>query len=163
MKLTPDDFKGELVIDRDGLDEALIRGPELFHTVSDQYILSVARRDEAKDDLNKTSADLNFLVRKNAQEAGTKVTEAMVKAGIDVHPDYINAQNLYREVCKEASQWLVMKESFLQRAYALKDLVELFTAGYFARSSLQGKASKEVQEQAIKDTREKLNSVRKGN
>ena len=49
-----------------------------------------------------------------------------------------------------------MKEAFQQRAFVLKDLASLYIAGYFTSSSVQGKASRDVQEESYGRNRETL-------
>ena len=42
-------LRGALIIDKDRLEEAVLRQPDLFFQVAEQYSLAVSRRDAARD------------------------------------------------------------------------------------------------------------------
>jgi hypothetical protein len=153
-------YEGKLQIDRHALDDALVEQPETFHSVSKAYVYAVSNRDELKDKIRKTDANLYLEIREEAALNKEKLTEAAVQARLEVHESHTAAREAYLESCKQADLWQALKEAFQQRSYVLKDLAGLYISGYYATTSVKGKASKEVEEIADNTRKEAIHEKR---
>jgi len=156
------DYAKLLKIDRNALDDALVRQPSLFLSVSQGYVEAVSERDEAKEDIAVTKAEVSLDVRTKLDAEGSKSTEAIVTAMVEIDKRYRTVMKIYLEAKKEADRLLAMKEAFQQRAYVLKDLATLYVAGYYGDSVVRGSAPQEVRNQAYQTNREKLAKRYKG-
>jgi hypothetical protein len=146
-------FKRLLVIDKHDLDEELIRQPENLQFICECVALAVSRRDTAKDKLKKTFANLLLDAKANDEKAPQYVLSARVEESAD----YQEELRALREAEREATSWLNLKESWIQRGYVLKELVQLWSTGYWAdpsRSSAPGK------EMAYEQTKKQLARAR---
>lgn len=133
--------KSALVIDKNLLDDELIKQPILYQEVAEQYAMAVSRRDAAHENVKRVDADLYKRIREAYAAEGVKATEAMVQNEITNHPEHIEAYDAYLECKQQADLWSSVKESFGQRSYAIRDLVELYLAGYFADSGMKPRTS----------------------
>lgn len=142
-----DDAKEKLIIEKNLLDDELINQPILYQEVAEQYALAISRRDAANENVKRVDADLYKRIREAAAVEGTKVTEAMIQSEILTHPEHIEAYDAYLECKKQADLWATLKDSYSQRSYAIRDLVELYTAGYFADAGLRPKTENAAEKQ----------------
>jgi hypothetical protein len=124
-------LKQSLLIDRNDLDTALIQQPDLYHQVSEQYAKSISLRDRAKAELEEEAALIDFATRQHAAENDLRITETVVANSIKVDASYRKAQQKYLDLREQTDQWEGLLKSYEQRSYALKELVNLFTAGYW--------------------------------
>lgn len=119
-------LREQLQIDRDDLDTCLVEQPDLYYHVAEAYVLAVAKRDEAKLDLEQATADLDKQFREAAAAAEEKVTEAALSRKLASAP---RIQKLERELLGlrvEADKWQALKEAFQQRSFMMRELVAMF-------------------------------------
>lgn len=124
-----------LKINMSELDNDLIQQPELLRQVSEAYALAVSRRDAAKEELERVNAELYSTIRSQAEEEGRKITEKAIDSEITQSPEHQRAHREWLDRKLEADQWSALKDSFYQRSHMLRDLVSLFTSGYFSDPS----------------------------
>ena len=120
-KLTLSDGYKALRINPDDLDQCLCDQPDLFYHVGHQYVLAVGRRDQLKMEYENQVADLDKAIRQDAARKKRKLTEKQLDNLIrlevgDAYDDYLKAR-------LEAEKWLVLKESYQQRSFMLRELV----------------------------------------
>lgn len=142
-RLTIQEARESLKIDRDDLDTELTLQPGLFADVSKEWAMSMSRRDKLKDEVATTRARLYIDFRK--KKADEKPTETLLASYIEIEPEYAEVRNRYLDACAETDEWSSIKEAFMQRSYAIKDLVVLFQASYFSPSSVAGPKSSEAE------------------
>ena len=128
-------LKTALFIDKNDLDEELIRQPSLFWNVGNLLTLAVSQRDGCKNQIEEATAELDSQFRRQAQEAEEKITETAIRSKIEASVLMQKLKTNYLALKLEADQLQVLREAFTQRAYVLKDLVSLYVAGYFAQAS----------------------------
>ena len=138
-----DNLKLMLEINKHGLDDELIKQPSLFFQVGEEYSIAVAERDACKEELATVDAELDGRIRaklaqKRSGEKGDKVTEAMVKNGIQVHPSHAAAFDTYILAKTRADILQSLKDSFQQRSYMLRELASLYVSSYYDESSVKG-------------------------
>jgi len=142
-----DEAKEKLFIEKNLLDDELINQPILYQEVAEEYAKAISRRDAANENVKRVDAELYKRIREIAAAEGTKVTEAMIQSEILTHPEHIEAYDAYLECKKQADLWATLKDSFSQRSYAIRDLVELYTAGYYADAGLRPKTENAAEKQ----------------
>ena len=134
-------YQSELKIDRDDLDNELVRQPGNFHAVSYQWTLACSRRDAQKLAVKGVHGREWNRIREKVEAEGNRATVDLMTAMLEKSKKYREAQDLYNEAVAEAEAWGALKEAWMQRSYALKDLVNLFVAQYFETDSMSGRKS----------------------
>jgi hypothetical protein len=135
-------FDDALRIDRNALDEMLIGQSQLFWQVSEEAVEAAARRDGLKDEVTRLEASLDAQFRAEAETSGSKVTEAGITRKIQSDPRHseLSAEMLSAKVAADRAS--AMKEAVLQRSHMLRDLVQLYSVGYWADASIRGDSTK---------------------
>lgn len=149
-----------LRIDRHDLDTELVNQPSLYFKVGQFYAEAISVRDKARLDRDKEHAELDRYIRQEAHGNNERVTEAQVLSLIKEDVSYDIAQTRYSELCKVAEIWLALKESFQQRSYAIKDLVQLFVSNYYTDNVGYAERSQSRDRKAL-DARERLAEARR--
>jgi len=124
-----------LRIDPNDLDNAIIEHPEYYWHICRRYALTVSIRDEAKDNLKQSAADLFLTYKQDFENAGTRATEAVVNASVECDTNQMALVKEYRERCLDVSIMEGIKAAFEQRSYALKELVDMHCVNYNASES----------------------------
>lgn len=135
MENIVESFKKELHIDKNSLDKALETQAAIYFQISEEYALAVSRRDEAYENIKQVDAQLNVSLRKELEDDGKKVTEALVSSAVMQHKDHNAAVENHLQLKLDADILSALKESFHQRSYMLREMIELYIAGYFAETS----------------------------
>lgn len=167
------DFIQELVeglrVDRDNLDEDLIRHPTLFHRVGELHAKAVGDRDSLKVDIEKTEADLYNQFRQEAEDANgnlekgekpEKVTDTAIKRKIEASKKMKSLKAAFLEANSRAVTLDALKESYKQRGYVFNNLTALYTANYFTRES-GGKERSDMKQQRADRNREETGKLRR--
>ena len=128
-----------LKIDKEALDTAMAEQADLFFRVSEAYALAVSRRDAAKEFISAEDAHLDMELRVGKAE---KPTESQIKALIQTHQRHLAAYGKYAQEKKNADILGGLKEALQDRGRMLRDLGNLYSAGYFTVSSSKGAASR---------------------
>jgi len=135
--------KEKLLIDKYNLDDALQEHPSLYWDICEEYIQAVSKRDEAYENIKTVSADLNVSIRQMFESEGKKCTEAMITNAVLSAKPYKEAVEKHLSLKEEAAKLGALKDSFEQRSYVLKSLVELYIAGYFTKETYFSKPKRE--------------------
>src|ERR1035437_8985262 len=143
------DYKRALKIDKDALDEALMRQPQLFDDVAQEHAEAISERDALKEAVDVAKARAELSVRLKLEKLGEKVTEPLVKTRTELHPDYRQAVKDYLQAKKASDILQAHKEAFQQRSYVLKDLAALYVAGYFSVNSVKGANANRSEERRV--------------
>lgn len=123
-----DDFKilrSELQINRDMLDEELVKHPHNFWHVGEAHARAIDAKDTAKFALERVAAELDKDIRDNAIADGEKITEVQVKAQLIREPEYHRAQRTYLTACLDADRWKALLEAYRQRGDVLRGMIQL--------------------------------------
>lgn len=118
-------FERDLAIDRDDLDECLVRQPELLYHASEQLVLAIDLRDAIKIELEEAEAEVDNKIRATAEKNGDKVTEPFVKKQIAGDPRIHKLNQELLDAKKQVGLWEAMKDAYKQRSYAMSSLVDL--------------------------------------
>ena len=127
------DLRKCLRIDKNDLDNELIRQPELFYHASTSYALCVSQRDQAKLDLERAEAEADSKIRRAAvkDDKVKKITEAEIVARRAMAPEVREAQDSYLSARAAVERAAALRDAYQQRGYAVKDLVNLYVSGYY--------------------------------
>lgn len=153
-------YASYLRIDRDNLDDEVSRHAEYYEKVAEIHVLAIAAHDALSQDLDEAIVREDPKVRERLAEEGKKTpTETAVKNAIKDSP---KIQKLAREVLSaklRVDRAAVLKESFGQRSYMLKELVGLYisrrlsTGAHTAREDLQDYAAKRSRAEITRSVR----------
>lgn len=133
------DLEALLRIDENALEEALQQQPDAFWRVSKVLALESSRRDALKQYVKEEEAHAYLRIRRQAVEDETKLTEKELEAKVRVDNKVLDATDKLLRKAKLVAQLEALLESFKQRSYALKDLVELYLQSYYADSPSEGR------------------------
>src|SRR5579872_1664627 len=115
------------------------------YEVSEQLTEAMAERDAAKENLATVDANLSYKWRKSlGKESKARVTDTMVATMVQTSEDHEKAFNDYLIAKTKAERLQVLKESFQQRSYMLRDLVTLYSANYYEDASLKPTAAQDA-------------------
>lgn len=124
-----------LKIDRNALDEMLVKQAQIFHDVSLAFAMAVSRRDKAHEDMRRVEAAVSSKIRIRLEKDDEKVTEARVKADCMKDAAFMAARDADLVATQTANEWEALKESFKQRSYMLSELAGLYVAGYWGHNA----------------------------
>jgi hypothetical protein len=154
------EYQEGLKIDKHALDDMWEVQPDLFYRIAERCVLLRSQRDAAKQDLAMIEAEADGRVRRKAAKDGTKLTEAGVKNKLRLDPDVEAAQEEYLRLVTLVGKFEAMKESYDQRAKALRELVALHLASYFdAQSSRRNDGL--LKERHAENARSAMNEARR--
>lgn len=136
-----EEFRTLLQIDRNALDDELICQADLYFRVSEAQVMAASEADSLKEAVLLKDAELDSEVRHDLEVAGDKTTADIVRAGVNAHPDHLEAIEEYLEAKLHADKLRAMKDSFSMRSSMLKNLVELFCTSYYTIEAVRTPAS----------------------
>lgn len=155
-------YEADIKIDRDDLDSELERQPELYGKVALDHALVISRRDELEADWKDVRSTAEINIREQAAENGEKITEARVRAEVDSSKDVKEARKRFMQAKASVDRLAALKDAYSQRAFILKDLCNLWIAGYYTTSSVKGgDGPREVRSQDHDERRELLAQARR--
>lgn len=147
-----------LQIDKHALDDMWLQQPGIIQEIGERLALEISRRDEAKDELADTMAEIDGEVRELHADDDKKPTETAIKNEVAQDSKVQKAKRRLRALELNVSRLQMLRESFTQRRYALQDLVTLYVAGYYTSNSGAAKGAREATHEG---TRKALNVERK--
>lgn len=148
---TVEELSGALAIDRLALNVDVVRHAQLFNTVAQEYVKACDARDFAKKALAEVRAEQLFAIREQFVTDGKKATEAQVNAALDLDELVQEANRVYLTESLNANQWGALRESFIQRSYMLRAIVDLELAGYASEVTVHSGSTGNVEAQAGRD------------
>lgn len=124
-------FRSNLRIEKDDLDNCLVEQPELYDHVGEALSLAIAERDSTKLDLEEAEAEEGQKIRSRAAQMDEKLTEASVREQLTLNSRLMKLRRLQLEQKALVDAWSVLKESFQQRSYMLRELAPVHIARLF--------------------------------
>jgi len=142
------DLEAKLRIDEHHLEHMRRDQPELLYAVSKRVAQLMSKRDTAKKMLKEVEAEVALEIRSQAAQAQEKVTDKGVEAETCIHRDVRTARDAVTEAEAEYNAWDALRESFKDRSYAIRDLIELWLANYYGADMERGVRRDMVKERA---------------
>ena len=155
-RLSPSDLRAQLKIDKNALDEEVMRQPQLFSDIGEYEVEAQAELDAAKEYLETVDAKLDIKYRQQYKDE--KTTEKMFANLVKVDPDHEKAFNEWLDAKTKAAELGNLQKSFLQRANMLKALGQLYSSNYWMEASI--KPSKTVEDSHYLANRTRIANAR---
>ncbi len=142
-----EEHSGRIPIDEHDLIRMQGLQTDSYHAVGQRLSLEVSRHDAAKQFHRFVSARVEEGVRSDAKDTGEKVTEGSVATRVALDPEVIEAENLLLDAKRAVSDLTALKDSFMQRSVMLRDMAQLWIAGYYSDAATEGadKAVRRIQ------------------
>lgn len=141
-----------LAIDKDMLDDELVKHAELFWHVCELLSKYTTDRDNIKAKIKAFEAQLDQKIRDEAASEGSKATEKEIDRLIARNPQILSLHSTLLESASIVRQLESLKEAFQERRHNLNRLVDLFTSNYW--STPRGTST--LKNQAASQTRSDL-------
>jgi hypothetical protein len=124
-------------IDKNSLDDELVHQPELYHEAGRLYSSAVSSRDEAKNERDSLRGKIDLRIRDQLERnTEKKPPETQIANMVVADPDYLDAQERYQEWDRLAGQGAALREDFHARGFGLRELANLWIAGYYQNNSV---------------------------
>lgn len=133
-----DEFRGYLKVDKLSLDDELVQQPSLLFSVSEACAEAAAARDMYKELLATADAELFEKVRDDLDQADEKYTDTRIKGLVQTNKKHRAAFDFFSKAKAKAEMLEALKNAFIQRGYAIRNLCELFVANYYEQNSVRG-------------------------
>jgi hypothetical protein len=145
-------LRTKMLISKAHLDEHLIEIGVYILEAHEAIAFSISKRDEAKRDLDYTTANQELLVR--AENEGKKTTEGTVRAEVLLSKAVIEAGAEFDTWKYDAALWQGIVNALDAHQSSLKALVQLANQGYFTIRSAADeiKADMATARRRIKET-----------
>lgn len=127
-------LESAIKIDKHALEDTLLEHPNLFGEVAQSLSYAISVRDELKLRIKKLEADLDADIRLELEGDGKKVTENAVQRAIQSDSKFDKLQYDLLDANSAVGRWEALKETYIQRSYATKDLVALYLAHYYSET-----------------------------
>lgn len=125
MKISLEEAKDLLLINRQDLDIEVQRQAQTYWQVAEQCAEAISIRDSLKEEKDKVWAE-QFIVNKvEAKLDGKGVSDKVAETYTDASKIYSKANKEYLDAKLDADKWIGMKESWQQRAVMLRELCGL--------------------------------------
>lgn len=151
------EYKAYLKIDADALDEDLKTQSGLYHEVADRLALQVSRRDATKKALAEAEAFADERIRKRMRKKGDKFTEKEIATKVRSDEEVEELSSELLRIGYNVARLGALKDSFEQRRYMLREMVQSYVAGYWGdtMSSSSNSAMKERSAEETKKARKR--------
>ncbi len=148
------DFKEDIKLDLNTLDECAVGHAYLFGEWSEAYAKAILERDQLKEKITILKAQLDEKIRKTPEEYGwgqeKAPTEKFIEQQILLSEEHQEAMEQFIQIQYNVNILSAAKESFEHRKYMIGNLSQLYSSNYFANRPV----SKEIKEKTEKKDRE---------
>lgn len=126
-------------IDKNSIDDELVRHPSLMSEVGESHTMACSERDKAKDAMEREEAKAYQKYKNKSVRDNLKETDHAIKQQVRDNKDVVKAVRLYRDNKAEAAHWEALWEAFKQRSFMLNKLADLYIAEYYTSDSASDK------------------------
>lgn len=148
-----EELKSYLEIDKYALDDEISTQAVVYQQVAEYHARCVSKRDAAYENVKVVDASVSLALKTAALKAGTKLTEATVASEVLLSTEHEEAVDAHLRAKEHADRNAALKDAFNQRCYMLRELGELFIAGYY--SDISVKKTQSVHREHVYDTARK--------
>jgi hypothetical protein len=146
-------------IDRHKLEEACAIQPDAFYKVARALAMDMSMRDALVQALKEEEARADSEIRENAEAHRQKYTDKAVEAMKVLDPDVVRVRRQLQQHNARVHQLTALKESFLQRGYALKELVALHLGNYYSDIEHSQSSFKDVRAGKVRSDMKQMRRV----
>ena len=156
-------YEEEISIDENALEKEWLRQPGLYLKYSGLLADAEKEKNDSKENLILTYAQLDNEIREEMRLDGEKITEKVVESKVLQHLGYIDAQG---KVLETTHEYQIIKGALIaieHRKAALENLVKLWIGGYYSEpKSDEGERTKDQTRKKTQiKARKKLNKKEK--
>jgi len=144
-------YRLKLRIDKNDLDETVIKHPELLEEVSTAFALAVSKRDQAKTEMERCQAELTLKYRRRANKAGERITNDEIASRVINDQTYVLVHDVFLTATKDVAQWQALKEAFISRGYMIRELCSLYASNYFNSTSVKVGGTQYADERSLRN------------
>lgn len=145
------EFKDLIKLNKDTLDEDVIKQVDLYYEWSEKWAKAVLERDKAKEDLTVTIAEASQDIRTNPEQYGWEFdkapTETFINSKIPLHPLVREKQAKLNNLQFDINVYSSAKDTLEQRGRALNILTELYKGEYYTTTKIRQTSSAITKEQ----------------
>lgn len=146
---TPDhELIPRLQIDKHGLDDELVQQPGRVDAAGRDLAEAISMRDTLKLELKQVEAVVDQQVRLVPGPNDKKLPETAIAAQVDVHPEVLAKRRELIWAARRVGELEARVDAERTRGFALRDLVQLYIARYYAQDSV---VAEEARRDAIRD------------
>ena len=140
-------FLSDVRINKNQLEMDWLRQPSLYQKYSEVEAEAMLNRDLAKEDLDKTRADLESKIRKDPKNYDIeRSTDSVIQSVITKQEEYQKMAEAYIRAKYELSVVTAMVRAIEHKKDALQNLVKLWCAGYYATPKVSHEEGGDVEE-----------------
>lgn len=130
-------LREQLVIDKNALDEELVRHPQYMLEVGEHVGAAASKRDSLRDSLRVLKGAESHRIREIlTKEREKKPTEAEIAAAVDASDAVCELADEIAEAVGEHQRWEMLYDAVRARGSMLRDLVQMYIAGVSATSAV---------------------------
>jgi len=141
-----EEFRSKLRVNKHRLDDALEEQAEIMGHICEQVEVCAALVQEAKQALEQERSRLITELKRDTP----KITVAEMDAQVAVDSKCVAAADTLRAHQSDHAQWRWLLDSWRDRGFSIKELGELYSAGYFVSDSLQHRATRDKPDTAAR-------------
>lgn len=135
--MDPDQFRKDKAIDVNQLDLECARHADRAHFWAEASIEADFQEDHAKFRMQMVESKLEQECRSNPINFGlTKVTDNSVKSAIRIHPDLVQAFDIWADARRQAKLLRAAVSAMVDKKHMLQGLISLHGQQYFAGPSV---------------------------
>lgn len=138
MRFNIAEFRSLLTIDKDNLDEELMRQASYLNEVSEAAAEASSIAEDLKEQLSAIDAEADREIRASGNN---QYTEAHVKNKIILHPKHVSGLKAYLTAKAHAGKLRALKEAFVERGYLIRELCSLYVSNYYSTSSVRSETT----------------------
>lgn len=130
-----DDLSAKIIINRDDIDEDVMRHPQLILEVGMAYAKALSLRDGLKERVKRVTASLLT----DMFEMNPKLAKSKADEEAKCHATVVNVQQEYMDACWAFDRLAALKEAYVARGFALHDFTQMQIARMSFSGSITGK------------------------
>lgn len=127
-----DGLRDKMSIDRNALEEEIVRQPQLYFEASELLTSINNRRDAIKEDLEVLGSEINLDLREQYDRDKVKYTEGSLKAEVQLDEDYEKLNKEYRLYKALSGKAQALQSAFETKTRMLSHLARLYVANYYS-------------------------------
>jgi hypothetical protein len=131
------DLEPGLRIDEHGLEDESCEQSDKYYVVAKQLALTISRKDFLKKKLEETKARAAEKVRREAEVADERMTDAICKERVVLDREVREDTDALLKAELDVGLWFALNNAFIQRNEALERLVKLHVAGYYGGAAIE--------------------------
>ncbi len=128
---TVNELRDNVAVDRYNLEEAAERQPVLYQAVAEAHGHAYKLLAKARVEYDRVKGTAYFRVRKELDEAGTKVTDSTAEMALRKDPEFLSAKLAQEELEAMTEDLKNLIFAYQQRGRSIEMLQEQLKSGFY--------------------------------